>query len=114
MATSAIYRIIAWDELKESWEVDMAAYTTYQLLAWTELKQEAMRKMQEKDFGKAEELLLEAYDHAKGIFGDDHGEVGMVLLHLVDVCEKQGKTELANGYREESDHIADLYRQTMD
>lgn len=83
--------------------------TTYQLAAWQDLKSKAKRATANSEFSKAEELLLQAYEHAKDIYGRDHGEVGLILLHLVEVCEKQGKVELAAKFHDETDLIVKFY-----
>lgn len=59
---------------------------------------------------RAEELLVQAYEEGTRIFGSHHGEVGRVLLMLTEVCEQQGKMQLAAEYRYKVDKIAALYR----
>lgn len=83
---------------------------THQIAAWREFLNRAKRAMSRQEYGKAEEYLLQAYEHAKSIYGHDHGEVGLVLLQLVEVCEKQNKLELAAKYFAETEEIASLYR----
>jgi len=58
---------------------------------------------------KCERLLLQAYEQAVNIFGPDHGEVGLVLMQLLDVCEKQGKKLDAEQYAAEIERIVRIY-----
>lgn len=82
-----------------------------QRVAWQELKDEAKRAMQGSDFRKAETLLLKAYQQAQDLFGPDHGEVGLILIQLLEVSKKQGKHELAAQYQLEIDRIVEIYRE---
>lgn len=84
------------------------------LLAWKELKEEARRAATACDFKKAETLLLEGYEVAREMFGPDHGEVGLVLLQLLDITEKQGKKELASQYSAEIQRIVAIYKQAAE
>ncbi|MBS1994250.1 MAG: tetratricopeptide repeat protein [Cyanobacteria bacterium SZAS LIN-3] len=84
----------------------------YHELALKELTGQAQRASLLLDYGKSEELLLRAYEHARQLFGPDHGEVGLVLLRLVAVCNKQGKTELANEYLAETEKIVRTYTES--
>jgi hypothetical protein len=82
---------------------------TQQISILRSLRLQSQQCAQVSDYGKAEELLLEAYDYAKQLFGPDHGEVGLILLALVTVCEAQGKAELAEAYWAETEKIAQVY-----
>lgn len=82
-----------------------------QRVAWQELKDEAKRAMQASDFRKAETLLLKAYQQAQDLFGTDHGEVGLVLMQLLEVSQKQGKLEIAAQYQLEIERIVEIYRE---
>jgi hypothetical protein len=64
------------------------------------------------ELAKAEETLKVAYERAKLIFGENHGEVGLVLLQLSEVSDKQGNSVMAEQYRRKSDQI--LYRYLED
>jgi len=87
----------------------MSKAPTHELTILKDLNCQAQRAAQAFDYGKAEQLLLQAYDYAKQLFGPDHGEVGLILLALVTVCEVQGKTELAEGYWAETEKISNVY-----
>ncbi len=82
-----------------------------QRVAWQELKDEARNAIQALQYRKAENLLLRAYEEAKEIFGTEHGEVGLVLIQLVELAERQGKRELAVKYQTEIDRIVEIYRE---
>ena len=74
-----------------------------------DLSDQAERAAQASDFSKAEEHLLSMYEYAKQIYGPEHGEVGAVLMRLVEVCECQGKLQLAAIYLAETEKIVESY-----
>ncbi len=82
-----------------------------QRLAWQELKDDAKGAMRALDYRKAEELLIKAYQQAQDIFGTDHGEVGLVLIQMLELAQRQGKHELAHKYQAEIDRIVEIYRE---
>ena len=82
--------------------------------AWKDLMDKAVRAIKFDRLEKAEELLLEAYRESKATYGPDHGTVGLVLLRLADVCEKLGKTRIAEHYRAEIDRILRGYLVDQD
>jgi len=69
--------------------------------SWVQLSNSASRAVRAGDLEKAELLLLDAYECCKSTYGPNDGTVGLVLLELADVCDKQRKFELGAEYRAE-------------
>jgi hypothetical protein len=81
-----------------------------QLTSWREHMTILRVVSKSNELVESEHLLLRAYERGKAIFGPDHGEVGLILVMLAEVCEKQGKADLAREYRNEADKIVAIYR----
>jgi hypothetical protein len=77
-----------------------------------DLVRQAEDAWQDEDLGKAEQLLLLAYEFAKTRFGLDSSEVGLILLRLGLVCHKMGKTRLANAYLSETDRVLLFFHES--
>lgn len=88
----------------------MSQFTDPRTGALKQLRSTARIAVDDGNLEKAEELLCLAYQQAEEIFGPSHGEVGIVLLQLVEVCEQLGKTHRANELRRKTDHIWQLYK----
>ena len=88
----------------------MNALDDKQVAAWKSMMESAQRLMWNKEFAEAESILLDAYERGREIFGPDDGNVGLVLLRLVEVCDEQGKKELALQFKVEIERILALYR----
>lgn len=76
---------------------------------WRDSIDSATRLLQDGDYGKAEAMLLDAYEHGKNLFGPNDGNVGLVLLRLAEACLRQGKHQLAAEYAAEVDRIIEHY-----
>lgn len=74
---------------------------------WVQLSNSASRAVRSGDFEKAELLLLDAYECCKRTYGPNDGTVGLVLLDLADLCDKQRKFALGAEYRAEIRRIID-------
>lgn len=81
--------------------------------ALKQLRTTARLAVEDGHLEKAEELLCLAYQQAEEIFGPVHGEVGIVLLQLVEVYEQLGKTHRANELRRKTDNIWQLYKMDV-
>lgn len=81
-----------------------------ELTVWKELLAVIQRLRESGELSKSEKLLVQAYEQGIRLFGRYHGEVGMVLLMLKDVCERQGKMQLAAEYNYKALEIASLYK----
>lgn len=81
--------------------------------ALKQLRTTARIAVEDGQLEKAEELLCLAYQQAEEIFGPAHGEVGIVLLQLVEVCEQLGKTHRAVELRRKTDQIWQLYKMDV-
>jgi hypothetical protein len=90
--------------------VGMMKVFSDELTVWKELVSVIQRLRSTGELGKSEKLLVQAYEQGTRIFGSHHGEVGMVLLMLTEVCEQQGKMQLAAEYNYKAQEIASLYK----
>lgn len=91
----------------------MSPKDDFRLPAFKAMKALAQLAQDCGELSKAEETLKVAYERGKLIFGEHRGEVGLVLLHLAEVYDSQGKTCLAEQYRGKSDAILCRYLEDI-